>query len=65
MDERRTVVLRLNTAVDTLPLPLLDDADGSCARSDGGAGDGNFSVIHDAGDSVSAQLMRGNADIHL
>lgn len=65
MNEGISVILELNTAVESLPLPLLDDADDSSAGSDGGAGESNFGVVHGAGVSLSAQLMRRNADIDL
>lgn len=65
VDEGMLVLLRLNTVVELLPLPLFDDADVSSASSDCGAGDGNFGIVYHTGVSVSARLMRGNADIDL
>lgn len=65
VNQRRTLVLRLNNADDAPLLPFFYDADGRNAGSDGGAGDNNFSVIHDAGVSVSADIMRGNAGFNL
>lgn len=58
-------ILELNTAVDSRPLPLFDDAIDSSTGNDGGAGNGNFGVVHDGGVSISRQLMRWNAGIDL